>query len=426
VRGSAVAHYHHSLLIDIAAQANANVEKVATGVAHAITALRRGLPAGVRLVRDYDLSRLIIASLHDVWVALALGTLITFGVLLLFLRRFDTALATLIVVPLSLAGTLLILHLLHLGLNIMTLGGITAAIGALVDHAIVVIEQATHSRPSGTLEERRRRALAAAGEVLPMMTFATATSALVFVPLIFLSGTIGILFRQMAIALVTALIVSQGVALTVTPLLAAFLAGRGRATPKALRPARRARVGYAHLLRRALKRPWLGVLASGLVLLAAFAVFRVLPTAFLPAWDEGVIAVPFRTTVGSSASQTLAVGRGLVAIAIHDPAVATASVVVGQSLGNPRATPNKGDLVLTLKSGASAIAVMRTLGARFRASYPSLSMLELHQLLVTQRSPTGQHVADVRLTPRRRRLRLRLRLRYPDRPLLGARWHPSR
>ena len=384
VRGSAVAHYHHSLLIDIAAQANANVEKVATGVAHAITALRRGLPAGVRLVRDYDLSRLITASLHDVWVALALGTLITFGVLLLFLRRFDTALATVIVVPLSLAGTLLILHLLHLGLNIMTLGGITAAIGALVDHAIVVIEQATHSRPSGTLEERRRRALAAAGEVLPMMTFATATSALVFVPLIFLSGTIGILFRQMAIALVTALIVSQGVALTVTPLLAAFLAGRGRATPKALRPARRARVGYAHLLRRALKRPWLGVLASGLVLLAAFAVFRVLPTAFLPAWNEGVIAVPFRTPVGSSASDTLKVGRGLVAIAAHDPAVKTVSVVVGQSLGNPRATPNKGDLVITLKSTASATATIHHLGIIFRAAYPSLAMLKLHQLLVTQ------------------------------------------
>ena len=384
VRGSAVAHYHHSLLIDIAAQANANVEKVATGVAHAITALRAGLPSGVRLVRDYDLSRLIVASLHDVWVTLVLGTLITFGVLLLFLRRFDTALATLVVVPLSLAGTLLILHLLHLGLNIMTLGGITAAIGALVDHAIVVIEQATHARPSGTPEDRRRRALVAAGEVLPMMTFATATSALVFVPLIFLSGTTGILFRQMAIALVTALIVSQGVALTVTPLLAAFLAGRGRPTPKSWRLARRARVSYARTLRTALKRPFFAVLASGLVLLAAFALFRVLPTAFLPAWNEGVIAVPFRTPVGSSASDTLRVGRGLVAIAAHDPAVKTVSVVVGQSLGNPRATPNKGDLVITLKSTASARATIHHLGVMFREAYPSLAMLKLHQLLVTQ------------------------------------------
>ena len=384
VRGSAVAHYRHSLLIDVAAQAGANVEQVAGGVAHAIAALRAGLPSDVRLVRDYDLSRLISASLHDVWVALALGTFITFGVLLLFLRRFDTALATLVVVPLSLAGTLIILHLLHLGLNIMTLGGITAAIGALVDHAIVVIEQATHGRPAATLADRRAHALAAAGEVLPMMTFATLTSALVFVPLIFLSGTIGILFRQMAIALVTALLVSQGVALTVTPLLAALLASRGKVAPKAWRLARRGRVAYAQTLRSALHRPFLGVIASILVLAAAFGVFRSLPTAFLPSWDEGVIAVPFRTPVGSSVADTLKVGRGLVAIAAHDPAVKTVSVVVGQSLGNPRATPNKGDLVITLKPQASAEATIHHLGRLFRAAYPSLAMLKLHQLLVTQ------------------------------------------
>ena len=384
IRGSAVAHHAHSLLIEIAAQASANVEQVAHGVAHAVASLRKGLPHDVRLVRDYDLSRLIVASLHDVWMALILGTVITFAVLLAFLRRFDTALATLVVVPLSLAGTFVVLHILHLGLNIMTLGGITAAIGALVDHAIVVIEQATHAHAPGTIAERRARALRAAGEVLPMMTFATLTSALVFVPLILLSGTIGILFRQMAVALVTALIVSQAVALSVTPLLATYLAGRERSPPKAWRPARRARVAYARALRRGLRTPILGVIASLAILAGAYGIFRVLPTAFLPAWNQGVTAVPFRTAVRSSASQTLSVGRGLVAIAAHDPEVATASVVVGQSLGNPRATPNKGDIVMTLKPQASAIATMRTLGARFRAAYPSLSMLKLHQLLVTQ------------------------------------------
>ncbi len=384
VRGAAVAHHAHSLLIEVAAQASANVAHVARGVAHAIAALRKGLPADEHLVRDYDLSRLITASLHDVWVALILGTIITFAVLLAFLRRFDTALATLIVVPLALAGTFVVLHMLHLGLNIMTLGGITAALGALVDHAIVVIEQATHGSHAGPPATRRSHALRAAAEVLPMMTFATLTSALVFVPLILLTGTIGVLFRQMAIALVTALVVSQAVALSVTPLLAVMLAGRPRRHSRGLRGARRARVAYARGLRGALRRPYLGVFASVAVLALAYGLFRILPTAFLPAWNEGVIAVPFRTAVGSSAGQTLAVGRGLIAIAARDKAVATASVVVGQSLGNPRATPNKGDLVLTLKPAASAVAVMRRLGTQFRAAYPSLSMLKLHQLLVTQ------------------------------------------
>ncbi len=392
VRGAAVARETHSLLVQIAAQAGANVEKVAHDVRHTIAHLRMHLPPGVRLVRTYDLARLIVSSLHDVWVALALGTLITFGVLLAFLRRLDTALATLIVVPLALAGTLVVLHMLHLGLNIMTLGGITAAIGALVDHAIVVIEQATHAHGPGDAEVRRTRALAAAGDVLPMMTFATITSALVFVPLIFLTGTVGILFRQMAVALVSALVVSQAVALTVTPLLAAWLAQRPKRPKRAFRGARRARIAYARLLRRALRRPLLGIAGSLVLLLAAFLVYRALPTAFLPAWNEGVIAVPFRAPVGSSASETLKVGRGLVALAARDPAVKTASVVVGQSLGNPRATPNKGDLVITLTPKASTEAVMRHLGRVFRAAYPSLTMLKLHQMLVTQLGNlTGAH-----------------------------------
>ena len=396
VRGAAVAGWQHALLIDIAAQAGADVESVARQVGRVAAQLRStAIPAGVRLVRDYDFSQLIRQSLDDVWGALLLGTLITWGVLLVFLRRLDTAVATVVIVPLSLAATLVVMHVLGLGINVMTLGGLTAAIGVLVDHAIVVIEQAMHGTAGGVgPHERRAAALSAAGNVLPMMTLATVTSALVFLPLVFLAGTIGILFRQMAIALVSALVLSQIVALTITPVLAAALAARASPRRRAWRWARRARVGYARSLRQALRRP-ARVLPVMLVLaLVGGVVFWRLPTAFLPAWDEGLIAVPFRTPVGRSVADTLSTGRGIMAIARHNPAVHTASLVVGQSLANPRTTSNKGDVVLDLhrRRSVSTEQVIHDLMAKIRAAYPGLIMLKMHQIEVTQLGNlTGAH-----------------------------------
>ncbi len=392
LRGGAAGRWPHALLIDIAAQAHANVETVAQGVAQAVAHLRRHLPQGVHLIAIYDVARLITGSLHDVWLALIIGTVITFGVVFLFLGRADIAAATVLVVPLSLAGTFVVLHVLGLGLNIMTLGGLTAAIGALVDHAIVVMEQASHRAHAARAEDRLHEALAASADVLPMMTFATLTSALVFVPLIFLGGTTGILFRQMAIALVTALVISQLVALSVTPLLAGFLSRGSRRAVRRHRAVRRARVLYARLLRRLLRHPGPGLAATALMALATYLIFAGLPTAFLPAWNEGLIAVPYRTAASAGAATTLAVGRRFLRAALADPAIATGSVVAGQSLGNPRAPANKGDLVLTVRHGFATEPVIATLRRRFRALDPSLTMLKLHQMLVTELGNlTGAH-----------------------------------
>ena len=396
VRGAAVAGWRHALLVDIAAQADADVESVAQQAAQVVAQLRQSaLPAGVHLVKDYDFSQLIQESLGDVWNALLLGTVITWIVLLLFLRRLDTAIATVVIVPLALAATLVVMHLFGLGINVMTLGGLTAAIGVLVDHAIVVMEQASHAAGRNAQgHERRAAALAAAGTVLPMMTVATATSALVFVPLVFLAGTIGLLFKQMAIALVGALVLSQAVALTITPVLAAALAQRAPSGGRTWRWARQLRIGYARSLRRALRKPGLALPVALVLVLIAGLVFWRLPTAFLPAWDEGLIAVPFRTPVGRSVADTLSVGRGLMAIAQRDPTVRTASLVVGRSLANPRATPNKGVVVLVLhrRRTVSTEHVIHDLMQQFRVAYPGLLMLKMHQIEVTQLGNlTGAH-----------------------------------
>lgn len=381
VRDAAVAGWRHALVVDIQPQVGVNQVALGRSVRERIAQLRHHLPAGVELVRIYDLSRLIATSLHDVWVALILGSLIAWVVVLAFLRQVGAALATLVVVPLSIAATVLVLHLLGLGLNIMTLGGLTAAIGALVDHAIVVMERGMHARGADTTV-RRRRAITEVARILPAMTLATLTSCLVFVPLITLTGTIGLLFRQMAIAIVVALIASQLVALLVTPVLAVWLAGRGRA-PRAARWDARLRRWYMRHLVHGMRRPWSAAVV--VALLAGLGVFCLarLPTAFLPPWDEGVISIPYRTPVGSSVEETTRVGRTLMRIALADPAVARASLVVGRSFAYRRSTPNKGGLALVLKRDrtVSTQTVMRRLHRAFRAADPALAELGEAQVM---------------------------------------------
>ena len=397
---AAVAGWRHALVINV--QAQEGVDQVALGrvVRARIGALRRELPPGLHLVPIYDLSGLIASSLRDVWLALILGSVIAWAVVLAFLRRFAAALATLLVVPLSIAATLLVLHALGLGLNIMTLGGLTAAIGALVDHAIVVMERGMHEAAQPDTDAsaagrsdaesraalRRQRAIAGVGAILPAMTGATLTSCLVFVPLIALTGTIGLLFRQMAITIVVALLVSQAVALVVTPVLALWLAAGKAPAPRTTGWEARLRRWYLRHLIRAMRRPWPAVLVvAALAGVTVLALAR-LPTGFLPPWDEGVVSVPFRTPVGSSVAETTRVGRTLMRVALADPAVARASVVVGRSFANPRAVPNKGALALVLKQhrAVSTQTVMTRLHAAFRAADPALIALGGSQVMVNR------------------------------------------
>ncbi|HUZ66824.1 MAG TPA: efflux RND transporter permease subunit [Beijerinckiaceae bacterium] len=383
LRDAALPGVRHALVIDVQAQEGANQVAVGRAVRAHIEALKSELPAGVRLVRVYDLSSLISSSLRDVWTALVLGSVIAWLVVLLFLRRLGAALATVLVVPLSIGAALLALHVLGYGLNVMTLGGLAAAVGALVDHAIVVMERGMHAAGSDQTV-RRRSALVQAGHILLPMTLATLTSCLVFVPLIALSGTIGLLFRQMSIAIVVALIASQLVALLVTPVITIWLGGRS-STPPGRRGAR-LRHFYMRGLIGGMRRPWLAALAGALLAVLAIVCVMRLPTAFLPPWDEGVIAIPFRTPVGSNVAETTRVGRTLMTKALSDPAVARASLVVGRGFGNAHSTPNKGALTLVLKNSraASTRTVMARLHIAFRALDPALIALGGSQVMVNR------------------------------------------
>lgn len=384
IRQAAVAGYRHALLIDVSAQQGANQVTVATAVQARMQLLEAHLPPGMHLVPIYNLSHLIQSSLSDVWIALGLGTAIAFIIVFLFLGRWDGAVATLAVVPLAVAATMLVLHAMGLGINIMTLGGITAAIGALVDHAIVIVERGIHGL-EGDAETRRRMTLRRISDILPMMTLATLTACVIFLPLIFLSGTIGLLFRHMALAIVVALTTSQLIAIIVTPVFALWISTRAKHFHR-LPGEHWLRRHYGRLLIGGMRRPWMAVPVVLVLALVAGIGATELPTAFLPHWDEGVFVVPFRTPVGSGITETMRVGRDLMHIAQKNPNVERVSLVVGRGLGNAYSTPNKGGLTILLKNQRtqSTEVVMRDLRRQFRKAVPDLTTLETMQIMINR------------------------------------------
>ena len=387
IREAAVSGYRHALLIDIMPNLNINTVKVAGNISRRIKSLNGRLPKGVKIVPVYNTSRLIHSNLKDVWIALILGGLIALFVVFLFLKRMDGALIALAVIPVSVSLTVIILNILGFGLNIMTLGGLTASIGAMIDHAIVIVERGFHKMKGETVGElgADKSALERVGKILPLMTAATVTSSIVFIPLIFIHGTLGILFKQMALSIVIALITSQLTALTLTPILTVMLAKRKSGGGKIYKK-NRLRKFYGYVLIKGMRSPWLALpVIFALIITIALSLFY-LRTAFLPKWDEGIFVVPFKTPIESSVASTERTGKYLMRIAKKNRGVKTVSLVVGRSLDSPYSTPNKGDLTIVLRrNGAETTEkVMRELYNKFHNAAPNLIYLNFQQLMVNR------------------------------------------
>ncbi len=389
IREAAVSGYRHALIIDIMPDLNINTVKVAGNISSRIKFLNNRLPKGLKIVSVYNTSRLIHSNLKDVWIALILGGLIALFVVFLFLKRMDGALIALAVIPVSVSLTVVILNALGFGLNIMTLGGLTASIGAMIDHAIVIVERGFHKMKgeTGGKADADESALERVGKILPLMTAATITSSIVFIPLIFIHGTLGILFKQMALSIVIALITSQLTALTLTPILTVMLAKRksGGSGGKIYKKNRLRKI-YGYILIKGMRSPRLALpVILALIIAIALSLFY-LRTAFLPKWDEGIFVVPFRTPVGSSVAGTERTGKYLMRIAKENPNVKTVSLVVGRSLDNPYSTPNKGDLTIVLRRNRAETTekIMRELYNKFHNAAPNLIDLNFQQIMVNR------------------------------------------
>jgi CzcA family heavy metal efflux pump len=380
-----------AVLISIARQPSGNTVAVVDAVNAQMEELKRKLPPGVKVETFYDQSQLVRDSITSVRDAIFIGLILACIILFLFLRDWSSSLIAGLVIPVTIAVTVLALWLIGQSFNLMTLGGLAAAIGLVIDDAIVVVENIVLHRDSG---ERRADAVRKAlKEITTPLIGSTITPVVVFLPLVSVTGVTGSFFRALAITMAAALLTSLVLALTWTPGLSFVLlrarredqsgedhqAGdhhAGRLMGHALRVHRR-------LLDWSLAKPLWVAAACLLLVVATWAGYRALGSDLLPAMDEGGFILDYIMPAGSSLAETNRVLEHVDRILRANPEVEITSRRTGLQLGLVAVTEaNTGDISVKVKKKRSRAIdeVIADARAKIRAAEPALD-IEFVQVL---------------------------------------------
>ena len=372
-----------AVLLSIYQQPGSNAVQIAADVRAKLDALRKQLPPGIAVSSWYDQSDLVRASAASVRDAILVGVVLAALVLFVFLRDLRVTVIAVLVVPATLAVTVLLLQLAGLGFNLMTLGGMAAAVGLIIDDAIVMVEHLMRRLHERAGEDAATTIAAAADEFLRPLAGSSAATLVIFAPLAFLSGVTGAFFKALSITMAGGLAVSFVLTAVAVPLLAAsWLRGAATAHPQDGRFARRVLQGYERLMRRLLARPaWVLAALLPLAALGGFA-FTQVGSGFIPTIDEGGFVLDYRSAPGTALSETDRLLRQVEAIVRATPDVQTFSRRTGTGLGGGLSEPNTGDFFIRLKpSGRRPVdEVMQDIRGRVEQQVPGLK-IEMAQLM---------------------------------------------
>jgi multidrug efflux pump subunit AcrB len=393
-----------AVLLNINRQPDSNTMQVATEVHAEVERIRKSLPPGVQIEPFYDQSIIVGQSISSVRDAILLGLLLASIILVAFLGDWRTSIVAGLVIPVTVLVTFIVLKLLGQSFNLMTLGGLAAAVGLVIDDAIVVVENIVLHRDAGQSPMRAIRS--ALSEITVPLTGSTITPVVVFLPLIAITGVTGTFFRALAVTLAVSLFTSLILALTWTPTLSLFLiknkesagagdeaiSGDGAVSSERLMAAEEASLGGFFLkvvsfqerwLRRALQHPrWLAGLSLLLIALS-FVSYRHLGSDLLPKMDEGGFVLDCLMPPGSSLAESNRVIGHLEQMLRETPEVESSSRRTGLQLGLAAVTEaNYGDILVKLKPGRSRgiEEIMSELRERIAKEEPAVSV-EFTQVL---------------------------------------------
>jgi multidrug efflux pump subunit AcrB len=396
-----------SVLLNITRQLASNTVQVANAVADEVTALQSKLPAGTHLVAFYDQSELVREAIASVRDAILIGLILACIILFLFLRDWTSSLVAGLVIPVTVCVTILFLWIIGQSFNLMTLGGLAAAIGLVIDDAIVVVENIVVHRDAG--QSRVDAVRKAISEITTPLVFSTLTPVVVFLPLIAVTGVTGNFFRALAITMTAALLTSLALALTWTPALSLTFLRHHKPLMATPEPApdqaggaqfdlsvdehvvheesgpimRRILATHARVLTWALTRPVaLALVCLGLIVATYFS-YNALGSDLLPEMDEGAFILDYLTPAGTSLSETNRVLTHVEQILHSTPEVEITSRRTGMQLGLAAVTEaNTGDITVRLKTkrDRSIDEVIADVRARVLKSEPTLDV-EFTQVL---------------------------------------------
>jgi CzcA family heavy metal efflux pump len=357
-----------AVLLNVNRQPDGNTLDVANEVHAQIEEIRPTLPPGVHIEPFYDQSTIVRESIASVRDAVLLGLLLSSIILVLFLRDWGTSLVAGLVIPATLLITFIVLKLTGQTFNLMTLGGLAAAVGLVIDDAIVVLENIVLHRDAG--QGRLEAIQSALKEMTVPLIGSTITPIVVFLPLISITGVTGTFFRALAVTMTVSLFTSLLLALSWTPALSQYFVRRKETQPaEGDRPAvtdaasllaaeeaqftglfGRVVANYARVLRAVLEKPLLILGSSAVIVVASYLCYNFLGTDLLPEMDEGGFILDYWTPSGSSLAESNRILLHIEEIVKSQPEVENTSRRTGMELGLSAVTEaNRGDFTVKLK-----------------------------------------------------------------------------
>ena len=328
--GEGSANASRAVILTIQKQPNTNTLELTERIDQELADIEQSLPPGMEINRGiFRQASFIETAVGNVMEALRDGSILVVLILFLFLWSFRTTFISVVAIPLALITAVLALKMLDITINTMTLGGMAIAIGALVDDAVIVVENVFRRLRENRLmpqEERRPGntvVFEASKEILTSIVIATLIIIVVFVPILFLSGIEGRMLRPLGLAYTVSILASLVVALTITPALSAYLLSRSKAIEKeeetwTVRTLKRA---YAATLDPVLRHPGLVMTGAAGLALASLAIVPFLGRSFLPEFQEGSLVISALTIPGTSLEESDALGQRIERILLAHPAV---------------------------------------------------------------------------------------------------------
>ena len=365
------------VVLAVQKQPGANTLELTRRIEAELADVRSTLPEGMTIRSDlFRQSSFITVAIDNVVEALRDGAILVVVILFLFLWNLRTTAISVLAIPLSLVVAIFAMKLLGITINTMTLGGMAIAIGALVDDAIIDVENVfrrlkeNHHRPEGERRPALRVVFDASREIRASIVNATLIIIVVFLPLFFLGGVEGRLLRPLGFAYVVSILASLLVAVTVTPVLCAYLLPNARAVQeeRESRLVHWLKERYGRILGRVLGHPKQVLAAAAVALLAAVASLPLLGSSFLPEFNEGSLTVSVVTVPGTSLQESDAIGRRVERILLADPGVENTDRRQGRAeLDEHAQGVNAAEIDVTLDEGVDKDRLFSELRREFSA-----------------------------------------------------------
>ena len=368
------ANGHESILVAVIKQPNANLISMTDAMTEKLSDLKKILPKGITIKPFYEQADFVNDAVKSVSDSLLVGLLLAIIVAILFLKSVKASATILITIPVTLGLTLIVLYLTGATFNIMTLGAIAAALGLIIDDAIVVVEQIHRTHEEHPDEPAVSLLQKAIHYLFPAMVGSSISTIVIFIPFVLMSGVAGSYFKVLTDTMIITLVCSFFVTWLLLPVIYLLLSKKENGNNKIKNNNEIHKVKTQKWVAYFIGNPILSIAFCVILILSVFVILPHLETGFLPDMDEGSIILDYESPPGTSLEETDRMLKEVEKIIVKVPEVKTYSRRTGTQMGFFITEPNRGDYLIQLKKGRNrnSNAVIDEIRTKIEATQPAL------------------------------------------------------